>query len=101
MSSMPHEHDSLPPARYISADRVIGQMAEFGRHRIDSLSASRVLVLGLMAGAFITAGALFSVHLSIGFDAPGAVALATGLVSRQGSSSWCCPRPHCSPKRTS
>lgn len=76
---MPHEHDRLPPARYISADRVIGQMAEFGRHRIDSLSSSRVLVLGLMAGAFITAGALFSIHLSIGFEAPGAIALATGF----------------------
>jgi len=76
---MPPDHERLPPAGYISADRVIGQMAEFGRNRIDSLSASRILVLGFMAGAFITAGALFSVHLSMGFDAPGAVALATGF----------------------
>ena len=32
-----------------------------------------------MAGGFITAGALFSVLLSVGFEAPGAVRLAEGL----------------------
>lgn len=77
--SASQDGDQLPPARYISVDRVIGQMAEFGRSRIEVLSAGRVLALGLMAGGFITTGALFSVLLSVGFESPGAVALVTGF----------------------
>lgn len=50
----------IPPARYIPAERVIGEMAEWGRTRIDELSAFKVLVLGTMGGAFIAAGALLS-----------------------------------------
>lgn len=69
----------FPPARYITAQQVIGRMADFGRHRIEVLSAAKTLVLGLMAGGFITAGALFSVLLSVGFEAPGAVLLVEGL----------------------
>jgi formate transporter len=71
--------DDLPPAWYIAAHQVIGRMADFGRRRIDALSVGKTLLLGLMAGAFITAGALFSVLLSVGFEAPGAVLLVEGL----------------------
>lgn len=69
----------VPPARYVAADRVIGQMVEFGRHRIETLGAARTLALGVMAGGFITTGALFAVLLSVGFEAPGAVLLMEGF----------------------
>lgn len=73
------EHGEVPSARYIAADRVIGRLAEFGRERIEVFSSARVLVLGLMAGGFITVGALFSVLLTVGLEAPGVVLLVEGL----------------------
>lgn len=73
------DSQDLPPARYIAADRVIGSMAHFGRERIEVFSSMRVLVLGLMAGGFITVGALFSVLLTVGLEAPGVVLMVEGL----------------------
>ncbi len=48
---------------YTPAERVIGEMAQWGRTRIDELGAFKVLVLGTMGGAFIAAGALLSLLL--------------------------------------
>lgn len=57
-------------------------MAELGRHgeqRVSTLGPLQVIVLGIMAGAFITSGALFSVLLAEGVHTPGAARLLEGL----------------------
>jgi hypothetical protein len=46
-------------------------MGQSGRRRVMELSAPQVLVLAVVAGAFITAGALFSLLLATGVGAPG------------------------------
>ncbi len=69
----------IPPARYIPAERVIGEMAEWGRTRIDELSAFKVLVLGTMGGAFIAAGALLSLLLGSGIESPGGRLIVEGF----------------------
>jgi formate/nitrite transporter len=69
----------IPPARYIPAARVIGEMAEWGAHRIDGFGAAKVLVLGTMGGAFIAAGALLSLLLGSGIASPGARLLVEGF----------------------
>ena len=57
----------------------MGSMAEFGRERIEAHSVGRTVILALMAGGFITAGALFSVLLSVGFEGAGAILLIEGF----------------------
>jgi len=71
--------ERLPPAQHLPARRVIGELAEFGRSRIDDLSMFKILILGIMGGAFITAGALFSVLMASGFDSYGGRVLVEGL----------------------
>ncbi|MCL1595685.1 MAG: formate/nitrite transporter family protein [Actinomycetia bacterium] len=77
------DHDQgasvTPPPQHIPADRVMAELAEFGRNRIDGLSTVKILILGIMGGAFITAGALFSVILASGFESYGARVLVEGL----------------------
>jgi len=68
-----------PPPQHLPADQVIHELSEFGRHRIEGLSTVKILLLGIMGGAFITAGALFSVLLASGFDSYGARALVEGF----------------------
>jgi formate transporter len=70
---------SLPPAQHLPAHSVIGELAEFGRNRIENLTIFKILVLAVMGGAFITAGALFSVLLASGFESYGARVLVEGL----------------------
>jgi len=69
----------LPPSQHIPADQVIRQLSAFGQNRIGGLSAFKILTLGVMGGAFITAGALFSVLLGAGFESPGARLLVEGF----------------------
>jgi len=71
--------ESMPPSQHLPADRVITELAEFGRSRIEDLSMLKILILGIMGGAFITAGALFSVLLASGFESYGARVLVEGL----------------------
>jgi hypothetical protein len=61
----------LPPQQYVSARHVLRLMGESGRRRVMELSAPQILVLAVVAGAFITAGALFSLLLALGVGAPG------------------------------
>ncbi len=68
-----------PRAQYLAPEYVLGEMAEFGHHRIMACSVPQILVLGAMGGAFITAGALFSVLLGAGVSAPGPQRLLEGL----------------------
>ena len=71
--------ESLPPAQHLPAQSVISELAEFGRNRIEDLSVLKILILGIMGGAFITAGALFSVLLASGFQSYGARVLVEGF----------------------
>jgi len=71
--------DGSPRAQYLPASDVILELSEFGRNRIEELSSIKILILGIMAGAFITAGALFSVLLASGFDSYGPRVLVEGL----------------------
>ncbi|GMQ93636.1 MAG: formate/nitrite transporter family protein [Acidimicrobiia bacterium] len=71
--------DYAPPSQYLPARDVITEIAKFGQHRIEELSSIKILVLGIMGGAFITAGALFSILLGSGFDTVGARVLVEGI----------------------
>lgn len=68
-----------PARRYLAPEYVVAEMADHGLHRLQTLSVWRILVLAMMAGAFVTAGALFSVLLAVGLNAPGSERLAEGL----------------------
>lgn len=72
-------HHEVPPTHYIPAERVIGEMAEWGRYRIEGLSNLKVLILGTMGGAFISAGALLSLLLGSGVASPGGRLLVEGF----------------------
>lgn len=61
----------MPTAQYLAASRVNTAMAQFGRSRVDDLTLPRILVLAVLGGGFITAGALLSVLLSQGIEAAG------------------------------
>lgn len=61
----------LPASQYVAASRVSTAMAQFGRSRVDDLTLPRILVLAVLGGGFITAGALLSVLLSQGIEAAG------------------------------
>lgn len=77
---MSYDHDSGEvPVRFLPSGQVIGELIEFGRDRIGGLGAAKVLLLGVMGGAFIAAGALFSVLLASGFESRGAQLLVEGL----------------------
>ncbi len=69
----------LPPQQYVSARHVLRLMGRSGRRRVMELSALQILVLAVVAGAFITAGALFSLLLGTGVGAPGPKLLLEGL----------------------
>lgn len=58
---------------------VLDELAEEGAGRLRVLHSPQILVLGLLAGGFITAGALFSVLLAQGSTNPGVVRLLEGL----------------------
>lgn len=68
-----------PNAQYLSPEHVLGEMCRFGRSRIEHLSWLQLFMLGGIGGAFITAGALFSVLLSDGVTVPAAKHLLAGL----------------------
>jgi formate transporter len=74
----------VPAAQYLEPERVIRELGEHGARRLRALSASRVLVLGVLAGAFITTGALFSALLAAGTDNPGIERLLEGFAFSSG-----------------
>ena len=70
---------TIPPARYIGSEHVMGVLAAHGTQRLDKLDAPRVLALAVLAGGFITSGALFSVLLASGSSNEGATRLLEGF----------------------
>lgn len=76
--------DDRPPAQYQAAEHVVADMADQGARRLQVLSALQILILAMMAGAFVTVGALFSVLLAVGIDSPGVQRLVEGLAFSAG-----------------
>lgn len=75
---------ALPAEQHLPASAVMRSMARFGRERVGGLTNLRILVLAVLGGGFITAGALFSVLLSGGVDAPGPSHLLEGFAFSAG-----------------
>lgn len=76
--------DGVPDAQYLDASRVVTGMAMFGRGRVAELTAPRIVVLALLGGGFITAGALFSVLLGTGIETAGLKKLVEGFAFSAG-----------------
>lgn len=74
----PDELD-LPAAQHLAPEVVLAEMAEAGAKRAMSLSVGQVLILSTMAGAFITAGALFSTLIATGTENEGAKRMLEGF----------------------
>ena len=77
----PDDSDAVgfPPSQFLAPDVVLVEMAEVGAKRSMSLSVSQVLILSTMAGAFITAGALFSTLIATGTENPGVKRMLEGF----------------------
>ena len=69
----------IPPALYIGSEQVMRVLADHGRARLERLDSARVFALAMLAGAFITTGALLSVLLAAGASSEGAVRLLEGF----------------------
>lgn len=75
----PGSGSDAPAAQYLAPARVIEAMGDFGRARILHLSWLRILLLAIIAGGFITLGALFSVLLAAGIETEGVARLVEDL----------------------
>lgn len=64
---------------YLPPEEVLREMAEFGSERARGLSTSRVMVLSILAGGFITVAALFSVLIAAGQENEGLERLLEGF----------------------
>ncbi len=69
----------LPPSQFVAPERVLIEMAEAGAKRACGLRAHQVLVLSVMAGGFISIGALFSTLIATGTDNQGVQRLLEGF----------------------
>lgn len=76
--------DDVPDAQYLDASRVVAGMAVFGKGRVAELTPVRIVVLALLGGGFITAGALFSVLLGTGIETAGVRKLVEGFAFSAG-----------------
>jgi formate transporter len=68
-----------PPAQHLSSEHVLDELGRHGERRVSRLRPLQILVLGVLAGGFITIGALFSVLLSDGVGSPGPARFLEGL----------------------
>ena len=69
----------LPPSQFVAPERVLIEMAEAGAKRACGLRVHQVLVLSVMAGMFISIGALFSTLIATGTDNEGVQRLLEGF----------------------
>jgi hypothetical protein len=79
ITKSPPASPGRPAPQYLSAERVVAEMADHGTRRLQRLSVAQILVLAMLAGGFVTVGALFSVLLATGVSSPGAQRLVEGL----------------------
>lgn len=68
-----------PRNQFLSPDLVLTEMAQIGAERACRRSVFEVLILSMLAGAFITIGALFSTLIATGTDNEGAQRLLEGV----------------------
>ncbi len=76
---MTDESGDLPAAQYLAPEDVLVEMGEAGSRRAMSLSVVQVLILSVIAGGFITIGALFSTLIATGTDNEGIKKLLEGF----------------------
>ncbi len=76
---MTRAKSEIPPALYVGSEQVMRVLADHGRMRLERLDSARVFALAMLAGAFITTGALLSVLLAAGASSEGAVRLLEGF----------------------
>ncbi len=69
----------LPSQQHLSPDLALLEMGEVGARRALSLSATQVLILSMLAGGFITIGALFSTLIAAGTENAGVQRLLEGF----------------------
>lgn len=69
----------VPAAQYIGSEQVMRVLADHGRQRLDRLTSLRIFALAVLAGGFITTGALMSVLLAVGTRTEGLVRLLEGF----------------------
>ena len=72
------EHDA-PLNQFLAPDRVMLEMAEVGAERTVRRSVPEVIVLSMLAGGFITIGALFSTLIATGTENEGVQRLLEGV----------------------
>jgi formate/nitrite transporter len=72
------EHD-LPSNQFLAPELVITEMAEVGARRAMGRSPGEVLLLSIIAGGFITIGALFSTLIATGTTNEGTQRLLEGF----------------------
>ena len=71
--------DGAPPAQHLDAENVLRTMGHHGARRVTEMSALQVVLLATVAGAFITAGAIFSLLLGASVESTGPQLLLEGL----------------------
>lgn len=69
----------FPSNQYIAPEDVLVEMAEAGGKRACSLKVHQVLILSVIAGGFITIGALFSTLIATGTENEGVQRLLEGF----------------------
>jgi formate transporter len=73
------DYEDQPAPQYLSSEYVIEELSRYGLHRIRDTSVPQIMVLSLMAGGFITMGALLSVLLTEDVQTLGPRYLMQGL----------------------
>lgn len=70
---------SPPPNRFLDVEHVVGEITRETTDHIQRYSVGKIIVLSLLAGSFITFGALFSVLISAGVEPLGLKLLLQGF----------------------
>ena len=71
--------ERVPPAQHLEPERVLEEIGHQGAQRITGLGVGQILLLAVIAGGLITAGALFSLLLGASVESPGPQRLLEGL----------------------
>jgi len=68
-----------PPNRFLDVEHVVGEITRETSDHIQEYSIGKILLLAVMAGAFITFGAFFSILISAGVEPLGIKLLLQGF----------------------
>lgn len=74
-----NDDNDFPANQFLAPELVMTEMAEVGARRAANRSPAEVLVLSMIAGAFITVGALFSTLIATGTSNEGTQRLLEGF----------------------